>query len=205
MTKPPCAGEPGRGRRGAVHRPAPVDIHRRRHNFNRDSCGASRARYLARAQDNHYLYGWSNSLPERLYPTDDFEADIRIYSAAEGGRRSPAFNGIRWDLAYANQQPGDTLYMIWPDFLDAEGNSRSDEAPLPVGETLPARMLVVVDEMREQVHRSRVAPGVRFYCHEGVKRVADGVVTRVTGLFEPRPLATTRPGITRRRREPRRQ
>ena len=132
---------------------------------------------------------------ERLYPTDDFEADIRIYSAAEGGRRSPAFNGIRWDFAYADQQPGNTLYMIWPDFIGADGTSRSDQAPLPVGEPLSARMMIVVDEMREQIHRGRLAPGVRFYCHEGGKRVAEGVVTRVTGLFEPRPVAATRPAV----------
>jgi hypothetical protein len=132
---------------------------------------------------------WSHQLRERLYPTDDFEAAIRIYSTAEGGRLSPAFNGIRWDFAYAESQPSESLFMIWPDFLDLQGKSRTDDAPLPVGETLPARMLVVVDEMREQLHRRRIAPGVRFYCHEGKNRVAEGVVTRVTGLFEPRPIA----------------
>lgn len=85
--------------------------------------------------------------------------------------------------------------MVWPDFVDADGKSRSDQAPLPVGETLAARMMIVVDEMREQVHRARIAPGVRFYCHEGGKRVAEGVVTRVTGLFVPRPAAATRPAV----------
>src|SRR5882724_3003068 len=100
---------------------------------------------------------------ERLYPTHDFEAGIRIYSTAEGGRRTPTFNGIRWDFAYADQQPDDTLYMIWPDFLDAQGNSRTNDSPLPIGEELPARMTIVVDEMREQVHRGRIAPGVRFF------------------------------------------
>jgi hypothetical protein len=142
-----------------------------------------------------WLYGWSNWLRERLYPTDDFEANIRIYSTAEGGRRSPAFNGVRWDFAYAESQPADALYMIWPDFIDADGKSRSDRAPLPAGETLSARMMIVVEAMREQVHRGRIAPGVRFYCHEGGKRVAEGVVTRVTGLFEPRPVAATRPAV----------
>ena len=127
-------------------------------------------------------------MPDRLYPTDDFEARIRIFSSAEGGRRYPAVNGIRWDFAYAEPQPGDALYMIWPDFLDEACHSRSDADLLPVGEELPARMMIVVDAMREQVHRSRIAPGVRFFCHEGGKRVAEGVVTRVTGLFEPRAL-----------------
>lgn len=124
---------------------------------------------------------------DRLYPIDDFEAEIRIYSIAEGGRRLPVFNGIRWDLAYADQRPGDGLYMVWPDFIDVEGKSRSDQVPLAVGETLSARMMMVVDEMRDRVHRGRIAPGVRFYCHEGDRRVAEGVVTHITGLFEPRP------------------
>lgn len=130
-------------------------------------------------------------MPERLYPHDDFEARIRIFSNAEGGRRSPVFNGIRWDFAYAEQYLADTRFMIWPDFLDETGNSRASDDPLPVGEELLARMMIVVDEMREQVHRARLAPGVRFFCHEGGQRVAEGVVTRVTGLCEPRQVAAT--------------
>jgi translation elongation factor EF-Tu-like GTPase len=125
-------------------------------------------------------------MSKRLYSTDDFEANIRIFSTAEGGRRSPVFNGIRWDFAYADQQPSDTLYMIWPDFLDDAGNSRSSDDPLPIGEELPARMIIIADEMREQVHRGRIAPGVCFFCHEGGKRVGQGVVTRIIDLFEPR-------------------
>lgn len=125
-------------------------------------------------------------MPKRLYPSDDFEARIRIFTSAEGGRRSPVFNGIRWDFAFAEQQPADTIYMIWPDFLDDEGDSRSNVEPLPLGEELPARMMIVVDEMREKIHRARIAPGVRFFCHEGGKRVAVGIVTRITGLFAPR-------------------
>jgi len=47
-------------------------------------------------------------------------------------------------------------------------------------------MTVVVDEMREQVHRRRIAVGTTFYCHEGRKRVAFGTVTRITGLISER-------------------
>jgi translation elongation factor EF-Tu-like GTPase len=137
----------------------------------------------------------SRLLAERLYPTDDFEAVIRIYSAAEGGRRSPAFNGIRWDFAYAEQESPETLYMVWPDFLDEAGNSLPGDVPLPVGQGLPARMTIVVDELRDRVHRSRIASGVRFFCHEGGKRVAEGVVTRITGLLETRAVAADRPVV----------
>lgn len=124
-------------------------------------------------------------MPDCLYPCDDFEATIRIYSVAEGGR--PVCNGIRWDFAYAEDNPPDTLYMIWPDFFATGGRSLPTNQPLPVGVELSARMGVVMDQMRAEVHRSRIAPGVRFFCHEGRHRVAEGVVTRITGLFTPRP------------------
>jgi hypothetical protein len=135
------------------------------------------------------LHGWSNLMRELVLLTDDFEAVIRIYTAAESGRQAPVFNGIRWDFAYAERQPPGTLYMIWPDFLDDSGHSRPGDAPIPVGVELPARMMILADEMREEVHRARIAPGVRFFCHEGGRRVAEGIVTRVTGLFEPRRVA----------------
>ena len=123
-------------------------------------------------------------MSDRLYPHDDFEAAVRIYGTAEGGRRTPAFNGIRWDFAYAEGQPPETLYMIWPDFFAEDERSLPTDQPLPVGVPLSARMTVVVDEMRAEVHRDRIVPGVRFFCHEGGRRVAEGVVIRVTGLFE---------------------
>jgi hypothetical protein len=128
-------------------------------------------------------------MADRLYRWDDFEASIRIYSDAEGGRRTPPFNGVRWDFVYAEGQPSDTLYMIWPDFFAFASDGKSlpsDRQPLPIGVELSARMVVVMDEMREEVHRSRILPNVRFYCQEGGQRVADGVVTRITGLFETR-------------------
>ena len=125
-------------------------------------------------------------MSDRLYPWDDFEAAIHSYTTAQGGRRTPAFNGIRWDFAYAEDQSPAPLYMIWPDFFAADGRSLPTDRSLPVDVELTARMVVLLDEMRAEVHRGRIAPGVRFFCHEGSKRVAAGVVTRVTGLFVPR-------------------
>jgi hypothetical protein len=123
----------------------------------------------------------------RLYVVpDDFEAVIRIFSEAEGGRTTPPFNGIRWDFAYASDGVVNQIYMIWPDFFALSGDSLPTDAPLPIGVDLSARMTIVVDEMRDQLHRARIEPGVEFYCHEGSKRVAIGWVTRVTGLHEVR-------------------
>ena len=124
---------------------------------------------------------------QRLYPTaDDFEATIRILTESDGGRKTPPFNGIRWDFSYAADNSSDQLYMIWPDFYSATGDSLPTDSPLPLSVDLPARMTVLVDEMRELTHRSRISPGVEFYCHEGPKRVAVGRVTRITGLHNAR-------------------
>lgn len=117
---------------------------------------------------------------------DDFEAVIRIFSAEEGGRVSPPSNGIRWDFAYAEDPPANDLFMIRPDFYDLNGDSLPTDRQLSIGIELPARMTVLNNEVREQVHRARIREGVRFYCQEGPKRVAEGRVTRITGLFAER-------------------
>lgn len=119
---------------------------------------------------------------------DDFEASIRVYSAAEGGRKTPPCNGIRWDFAYADKSAATPeLFMIYPDFLDKEGASLPNDTPIPVDVPLPARMLILNDELRKSEHRNRIKVGLRFFCHEGFKRVAEGEVTRITGLFSERP------------------
>lgn len=131
---------------------------------------------------------------DRLYPIpDDFEATIRILTEAEGGRRTSPFNGIRWDFSYVADNATDQLYMIWPDFFSTSGDSLPKDQPLPLSTELSARMTIVVDEMREQVHRARIKLGVEFYCHEGPRRVAIGRVIRVTGLHDDRASAAFRP------------
>ena len=51
---------------------------------------------------------------------------------------------------------------------------------------MPARIVVILDEMRAKVHHSRIHEGTRFRCCEGRMRVAEGRVTKVTGLFDER-------------------
>lgn len=118
---------------------------------------------------------------------DDFEATIGMLRQDEGGRTSAVSNGIRWDFAYVDGDNEPTnLYMIWPEFLDENGASMSSEVPLPTEKELLSRMPIVVDEMRHKIHRSRIKVGVRFYCQEGPYRVAEGVVTKITRLFDDR-------------------
>lgn len=130
----------------------------------------------------------------RLYQApDDFEAIIRIFPPSERGRLTPAFNGIRWDFAYADD-PLAHLSAIWPDFHDQSGESFGPDCPLPADVFLNARMTIVSEELRSTHHRSRIRPGMKFFCHEGTKRVAEGRVLQITGLLLPR---FTRPLLSR--------
>jgi hypothetical protein len=89
-------------------------------------------------------------MPPRFKYRDDFEAEIRILSEAEGGRKTAPRNGIRWDLCYDGDYPN--LWMIHPDFLDNNGQSLPESQELPIGVRLRAQMFVLIDQMRTEVH-----------------------------------------------------
>lgn len=111
---------------------------------------------------------------------DDFEAEITILTEAEGGRKTPPLNGIRWDFMYDGDDIKDGLYMIWPEFTDSEGNAIPKDMPL-VGK-YRARMHILNREMAETFHRNRIKPGIKFFSMEGPHKVATGVILKVTGL-----------------------
>ncbi len=116
----------------------------------------------------------------RLYKHKEaFEAEITILTESEGGRRSPPHNGIRWDFTYAENNPENKMYMIWPEFVDDNGDA-IDRGVFLEG-TLKARMHIVSEKMLP-LHVEKIHVGTEFYCMEGPKRVAHGVVTKVTGL-----------------------
>ena len=112
---------------------------------------------------------------------EDFQARIRFFPLNEGGRRSYA-NGTRFDFKYADDEK--TYYMIHPDFFDPSGNSLSTEEMLPLGIWLDARMYIVVPEMKEKAHRAKIREGIEFFCMDGPRRVAKGVVSKIVGLYE---------------------
>jgi hypothetical protein len=43
------------------------------------------------------------------------------------------------------------------------------------------------DKLRMELHRPRIREGARFFCHDGLKRVAEGRVTKILALNEERP------------------
>jgi hypothetical protein len=114
------------------------------------------------------------------FDPEDFQARIRFFPLEEGGRR-PYPNGIRFDFKYAEDD--NNLYMIHPDFFDASGNSFSTADMLPLGVWLAARMYIVVPEMREKVHRLKIKEDLKFFCMDGSRQVAEGVVSKIVGLY----------------------
>ncbi|SHK69471.1 hypothetical protein [Hymenobacter psychrotolerans] len=116
---------------------------------------------------------------------DDFEARIRILTPEEGGRQLPPSNGMRWDFQYALDKPARCYMHLYPDFYDPTTNNSWRELPLPIDEWLYARLYFFSAEARA-FHQQRIRCGTSFYCVEGSRIVAEGTVTRITGLFEER-------------------
>jgi len=114
-------------------------------------------------------------------PIGYFEAEVTIYTAAEGGRQTPAYNGIRWDFALADDSDSPRLFMIWPDFRTPEGEPRLVDAPLHISQKLIARFYPEIRHI-ESLPLSKIMNGTVFYCHEGPRRVAIGTVTCVKNL-----------------------
>ncbi|RSK34499.1 hypothetical protein [Hymenobacter metallilatus] len=126
--------------------------------------------------------------PDRLHPEFpvDFEARVRILRADEGGRQQPPYNGIRWDFSYATATPRQFHMMLYPDFFDPITGNSWRELPVPVDEWLHVRVSVML-EHRRAFHQTRIRAGTSFYYCEGNRIVAEGTVTHIIGLFEPRP------------------
>lgn len=118
---------------------------------------------------------------KRLYDHhDDFEAEMVILPEQEGGRKSAPFNGIRWDFLYEGDKPTESLYMIWPEFVDGKDDAIPRDVPLKG--TLRARMYIVDRKLADALHRDRIKVGTKFFAMEGACKVAKGMVTKITGL-----------------------
>ncbi|NOX95954.1 MAG: hypothetical protein GXP04_12920 [Alphaproteobacteria bacterium] len=119
----------------------------------------------------------------RLFKNSDghFDAEIDIYPIEKTGRKSHPLNGIRWAFAYAEDFAKNTkngtptqISDVWPEFLDESGQTIPTDVPL-MG-MLKARMHIVSPEM-VSVHMTRLKVGTKFYCLDGIRPRAQGVVT----------------------------
>lgn len=120
------------------------------------------------------------SFEERTGHPAGFEVRYRFLTPEEGGRRTGQLHqGYRCDWAYDDiSETG--LYMIYPQFLAEDGSVFPEGRPVPVSGI--ATMWILSHEMRVQVHRQRIRPGVKGYMMEGPRRIAGAIVTRVVGL-----------------------
>jgi len=112
---------------------------------------------------------------------NQFLAEITIFPPGPETREANAFNGIRWAFAYANDDYVNGIEPersdVWPEFLDHAGNALPKDVPLQG--TLPARMHIIFPNM-VSVHFNRLRVGTRFFCTEGARKVASGVVTSLS-------------------------
>jgi len=111
----------------------------------------------------------------------DFEAEITVLTAEQGGRKQLPDNGIRWDFAYPEDRPTDQIYMIHPYFLDDK------RIPLPKGQKVfgtKIALMFILSERMIGYHRGKVFVGMPFQCREGRRVVALGKVTSLHALGE---------------------
>jgi Elongation factor Tu C-terminal domain len=106
----------------------------------------------------------------------DFEVAVTFVDAEEGGRRTPATQGYRPDMIFADDPHA---WMINPEFLRDDGSS------YPVGARVPrsvrANMYVIYEERRPLVRDIvRIGQAVRMV--EGSRTVATGEVTAIKNM-----------------------
>jgi hypothetical protein len=97
----------------------------------------------------------------------DFRVTYRLFTAKEGGRRMPAYQGIRWDFRYEDKSIHTGTWMIWPEFLGLDGEV------LPLGQIpdLGQANMFCVNTDSHTFHRQHIRPGGRGYFVEGSRRM----------------------------------
>jgi len=120
---------------------------------------------------------------EQFGRAPDFRVTYRLFTAEEGGRKMPPFQGIRWDFCYEDKAINTSTWMIWPEFLGLDGAVLS---PGPIPELGQANMFCLNPDARG-FHRQYIQPGVRGYFVEGPRRVGVCEVVEVLGLLQKLP------------------
>ena len=117
------------------------------------------------------------SYADALGREPDFRVTYRLFTAEEGGRKTPFYQHIRWDFRYEDRAISTGHYMIWPEFLDADRIMVPNGPCSPIGQ---ANMFCINSELRD-FHRQHIRPGVRGYFTEG-RPVGVCEVVEVLGL-----------------------
>jgi len=112
----------------------------------------------------------------------DFNIKYLLYPQDVGGRKI-TYQHLRCDFAYEGDDIQETgIYMIHPEFLDEFGVPIEEDIPVPLEGR--ASMWILVDEMREKIHKKQIKVGTKGYFMEGARRVGEVVVDEVVGLYE---------------------
>ncbi len=123
----------------------------------------------------------------------DFEADIAFLPLGPETRMAPSRNGYRWDFCFADDLDEEgrphRISHIWPELIDETGVPIPTDAPIEGHHH--ARMHVLVREAVD-LHRQRLAIGTKFYCVNGSRKIAEGVVTSLNPM-EHSELASAAP------------
>ncbi len=114
---------------------------------------------------------------------EDFIVSYKLYSPQEGGRKV-TFQHLRCGFMYEGDDPQeDGIYMIHPEFLNENGSPVNGE-DTPISLSGKASMWVLVEEMKEQVHRKRIKVGTRGFFMEGSRKIGEVVVEEIVALNE---------------------
>ncbi len=117
----------------------------------------------------------------RKHP-QDFDVNYKLYTQNEGGRRTLPLQGYRCDFSYDGDDiKKEGIYCIHPEFEDENGDILTDDTT-PVNQCGTARMWILFNEMRQQVHKDRIKVGTKGYFMEGSRKVGEVEVTRIVGL-----------------------
>lgn len=110
-----------------------------------------------------------------------FEAEITILPLGPNTRNTHPFNGIRWAFSYTDDWDSGNLTVsdVWPEFIDE--NKNSIPCDIPLSGILNARMYIVCLEM-VPIHMKRLLVGTKFYCTEGTRVCATGIVTKLEDI-----------------------
>lgn len=79
--------------------------------------------------------------------------------------------GYRSDFMYYEDKAEDGLWMIWPEFLDIEGNIITDKSKSVDSEGTSLMWIINLDMIDK--HKERISIGQKGFFMEGSKKVAE--------------------------------
>jgi len=112
----------------------------------------------------------------------DFMVEYEILTEAQGGRKTPVYQGIRWDLWYDDEEhQNNHLFKIWPEFLqDDDEVVKHREVPV---DTRGKAVLWIINKKMRRYHQQRIMLGMNCYAREGPRTVANYRVVKILGLM----------------------